>query len=376
MSHSVQPGEIALARPDITEREIEAVTAVLRSPNLSLGPKLPEFEARFAKLCGVQHAVACNSGTSALHLVIRAMGIGAGDEVITTPFSFVASANCILFEQAKPVFADIDPDTWCIDPDQVEHAVTGRTKAVIPVDVFGVTPDMDAIHQVAHRHNLRIIEDSCEAAGARYRGKAAGALGHAGVFGFYPNKQITTGEGGMVVTDDDEIADLCRSIRNQGRGTSGAWLAHERLGYNFRLSDINCAMGIVQVDRLADILAARQRVADLYDAHLADESRLIRQVTTPGCAKSWFVYVVRLTDDYPADARDRILAGLREQGIGCNNYFSPIHLQPFYAERFGLAAGDFPVCERVAERTLALPFHAFLTEAEIERVVASLRALL
>jgi perosamine synthetase len=376
MSHSLEPGHIALARPDITDREIDAVVAVLRSPNLSLGPKLPEFEEAFAQLCGTHHAVACNSGTSALHLAVRAMGIGPGDEVITTPFSFVASANCILFERATPIFVDIDPHDWCIDPARIEAAVTPRTKAIIPVDVFGVIPDMAAIRDIATRHNLRIIEDSCEAVGASLHNTPAGALGDAGVFGFYPNKQITTGEGGMVVTNDDEIAELCRSIRNQGRSASAGWLAHERLGYNFRLSDINCAMGIVQVARLPEILAARKKVADLYDARLADEPRITTQKTPPDCKKSWFVYVVRLPDPHTVDDRDRILEGLRAQGIGCNNYFSPIHLQPFYREQYGLKSGDFPVCETVAARTIALPFHAFLTAAEVDRVVAALRALL
>jgi perosamine synthetase len=376
MSHSVAAGEIALARPDITEREIEAVAAVLRGPNLSLGPKVPEFEQRFAELCQTRHAVACNSGTSALHLLVRAMGIGAGDEVITTPFSFVASSNCVIFEGAKPVFVDIDPETWCIDPTLIEAAVTPQTRALIPVDVFGVTADLDPIRAIAERHHLRIIEDSCEAAGATYHGRPAGGLGDAGVFGFYPNKQLTTGEGGMIVTDDAELAGLARSIRNQGRAATAGWLAHERLGYNFRLSDINCALGCVQVERLPEILSARQKVAEMYDARLAGEDRLIVQKTTPGCHKSWFVYVVRLADDFPPAARDRVLQGLRDQGIGCSNYFAPIHLQPFYQHDYGLKAGDFPVCERIAARTVALPFHAFLTEAEVDRVVSAVQALL
>jgi perosamine synthetase len=376
MSHSVAAGEIALARPDITEREIEAVAAVLRGPNLSLGPKVPEFEQRFAELCQTRHAVACNSGTSALHLLVRAMGIGAGDEVITTPFSFVASSNCVIFEGAKPVFVDIDPETWCIDPALIEAAVTPQTRALIPVDVFGVTADLDPIRAIAERHHLRIIEDSCEAAGATYHGRPAGGLGDAGVFGFYPNKQLTTGEGGMIVTDDADLAGLARSIRNQGRAATAGWLAHERLGYNFRLSDINCALGCVQVERLPEILSARQKVAEMYDARLAGEDRLIVQKTTPGCQKSWFVYVVRLADDFPPAARDRVLQGLRDQGIGCSNYFAPIHLQPFYQHDYGLKAGDFPVCERIAARTVALPFHAFLTEAEVDRVVSAVQALL
>jgi perosamine synthetase len=376
MKSKPSTGEIALARPDITQHEIDAVIAVLRTPHLSLGPMVPEFEARFARLCGTRHAVACNSGTSALHLLTAALQLGPEDEVITTPFSFVATANCILFERARPVFVDIDPFTWCLDPARLEAAVTSRTKAIIPVDVFGITSDMDAINAIARRHQLRVIEDSCEALGAKYRGRPAGALGDAGVFGFYPNKQMTTGEGGMVVTDDDNLANLCRSIRNQGRGTTGAWLAHQRLGYNFRLSDINCALGCAQVDRLPEILAGRTRVADMYLARLKDEERVHLQQTTPGCEKSWFVFVVRLADRYSVQDRDRIMAGLKAEGIACNNYFSPIHLQPFYRAQFGFRPGDFPVCEHVAERTIALPFHAFLSEADIDRVVQTLQRLL
>ena len=376
MTDSTKPAQIALARPDITQREIDAVVAVLKTPNLSLGPKPIEFEEKFARLCQTKYAVACNSGTSALHLVVRAMGIGAGDEVITTPFSFVSSSNCVIFENAVPVFVDIDPDTWCIDPARIEEAITPRTKAIIPVDVFGVTPEMDAIRGIAARYNLRVIEDSCEAAGARYRGAPAGSLGDAGVFGFYPNKQITTGEGGMVVTDDEDLARLARSIRNQGRSAEAAWLAHERLGYNFRLSDVNCALGCVQVDRLPEILAARARVAGMYDARLEGETRVTGQVTTPGCDKSWFVYVIRLNSDYSIEARERILRALRDGGVQCSNYFCPLHLQPFYREEFGYQPGDFPVCEALSARTVALPFHAFLQEADIERVVGTLEAVL
>ena len=371
-----KPVEIALARPDITDKEIEAVVSVMKTSHLSLGPKVPEFEERFTTLCNTKYAVACNSGTSALHLVLAAMGIGPGDEVITSPFSFVASSNCAIFVGAKPVFADIDPDTWCIDPTEMEKAITPRTKALIPVDVFGITSDMDKISEIASCHNILVVEDSCEAPGAVYKCKPAGSLGTAGVFGFYPNKQMTTGEGGMIVTDNQEIADLARSMRNQGRGSGDTWLLHERLGYNFRLSDINSAIGCVQVDRLPEILARRAEVAAMYDARLANETRLRGQAITDGCQKSWFVYVIRLNDDYPDDARNRIMDGLKAEGIGCSNYFSPIHLQPFYRKEYGFKEGDFPVCEKLANRSIALPFHAFLTEADVDRVVSTLEALL
>ena len=368
--------EIPLARPDITEREIEAVAAVLRTPNLSLGPKLGEFERLMADYCGTAHAVACSSGTAALHMLIRAMGIGSGDEVITTPFSFVASANCALFEGAHPVFVDIEADTWNIDPGRIEAAVTPRTKALIPVDVFGQIADMDPIRAVAQRHDLRVIEDSCEALGGRYKGRRAGSLGDAGVFGFYPNKQMTTGEGGMIVTDDGNLADQLRSIRNQGRGADAGWLSHQRLGYNFRLSEINCALGIVQLERIDAILQSRKRVAQSYRGRLLDESRIIMQQLSPEVEMSWFVFVIRLTDDYSREDRDRMLEALRAQHIACSDYFAPIHLQPFYREQFGYGEGAFPVCEALASRTIALPFFGQMTDVQIDRVCTALIDLL
>ncbi|MBI4717274.1 MAG: DegT/DnrJ/EryC1/StrS family aminotransferase [Planctomycetes bacterium] len=363
---------IPLARPNLTQAEIDAVVAVLRTADLSLGPKLGEFETAFAAYCGTRHAVACSSGTTGLHLLVRALGIGPDDEVITTPFSFVASANCVLMEGARPVFADIDPHTWNIDARRVGAAITPRTRAVIPVDVFGQVADMNAIRAVAQRHGLRVIEDSCEALGSRYHGRAAGALGDAGVFGFYPNKQLTTGEGGMIVTDDEDVARLCRSMRNQGRDTHGGWLSHPRMGFNYRLSDINCALGLAQLRRIGEIIAQRSRVAALYRERLADQPRVVLQRIDAAVEMSWFVFVVRLADEFSADDRDQILVRLRQRGIGCSNYFAPIHLQPFYVERFGYRPGDFPVCEAVAARTVALPFHHELSAGDVDRVVAEL----
>ncbi len=367
---------IPLARPNITQAEIDAVVAVMRTPHLSLGPKVPEFENAFAAHCGTKHAVACINGTAALHLVVRAMGIGPGDEVITTPFSFVASSNCVLMENATPVFADIDPLTWNIDPQKVVAAITKKTKAILPVDVFGQPADFTAIRPLARTHNLKLIEDSCEALGSTYHGRQAGSLGDVGVFGFYPNKQITTGEGGMIVTDDGELADLCRSIRNQGRAVGGGWLAHARLGYNYRLSDINAAIGRVQLGRLDEIVAERNRVVRLYKERLAGEPRIILQKVAPGIEMSWFVFVVRLADRYTQADRDRILTTLTECGIGCNNYFVPIHLQPFFVEQFGYRPGAFPVCEALAARTIALPFHHELTASHVDHVCETFRSLL
>lgn len=368
--------EIPLAQPDITEREIAAVTEVLQSPRLSLGPKLEAFEQRVAEYAEVQHAVAVNSGTSALHLIVRSMGLGHGDEVITTPFSFVASANCLLFEGAAPVFADIKPDTLNIDPERIEAALTPRTKAILAVDVFGHPADWDEIRQIAEEHDLWLIEDSAEALGAEYKGHKAGSLGDAAVFAFYPNKQITTGEGGMVLTDDLEIAQQCRSLRNQGRGEGAGWLQHERLGYNFRLSDINCALGLAQMERIEELLDGRRRVADLYNERLRDIGDVCVPYVSPDVRISWFVYVIRLAERFARDDRDAILAQLRDRGIGCSNYFSPIHLQPFYRVDFGYGPGDFPVTEGVAERTIALPFYNRMTEAEADYVVGQLSQIL
>jgi perosamine synthetase len=365
-----------LSGPDITEAEIDAVATVLRSGRLSLGPTVARFEEAVARYVGVKHAVAVSSGTCGLHLLIRALEITHGHEVITTPFSFVASSNCVLFEHARPVFVDIDPDTWNIDAKRIESAITPKSRAMIPVDVFGQVADMDVIRGIADKHLLRVIEDSCEALGAKYKGRMAGSLGDAGCFGFYPNKQITTGEGGMIVTDDKAIADLCCSMRNQGRDTGMSWLSHERLGYNYRLPDTACAIGCVQMTRVSEILAKRSRVADWYRQRLGDEKRVSFQKIRPDCEISWFVFVIKLADTYTEEDRARIITNLRERGIGCSNYFAPIHLQPFYRRQFGYKEGDFPVCERVAARTIALPFHNHLAETDVDQVCKTLRSLL
>ncbi len=367
--------EITLSRPDITQVERDAVNEVLMTPTLSLGPKVPEFEAAFRDYVGCKYAVAVNSGTSGLHLALRAMGVGRGDEVITTPFSFIASSNCILFEDARPVFVDVDPETWNIDSTRIEGAITPKTKALLPVDAFGQPADMDPILAIARRHGLRVLEDSCEALGATYQGRKAGTLGEAGVFGFYPNKQVTTGEGGMIVTNDETIYHLASSMRNQGREGMG-WLGHKRLGYNYRLSDINCALGIAQMKRVEEILAKRQKVAAMYVDRLAGEKRVRMQKILPGCHISWFVLVVRLNDDYSTTDRDRMIETLRGRGIGASNYFPPIHLQPFYVEQFGYQRGMFPICEALSDRTIALAFHGQLSEADVDRVCQNFIGLL
>lgn len=367
---------IPLSRPDVTDREIERVVDVLRSPNLSLGPVLAEFEDMFARYLDRRRAIAVNSGTSGLFLSLRALGIGAGDEVVTTPFTFIASATSIMMTGAKPVFVDIDPMSLNIDPQRLEAAIGERTKAVLPVAVFGNPAEFDAICRIARQRRLPVIEDSCEALGSTLNGRKAGTFGDASVFGFYPNKQITTGEGGMIVTDDDGLADLCVSLRNQGRAAKAGWLAHERLGYNYRLSDINCALGLVQLSRIDEIKARRRQVAGWYQEMLAGDDRLIVPYEASGCDMSWFVFVVRLAEQFGIGQRDRILQELTRQGIQVSNYFPPVHLQPFIAERYGCREGDFPIAESASRRTIALPFHNRLTQDEAAIVCGTLKAIL
>ncbi len=366
--------QIPLSSPDLNADDRNAVLEVLNSTALSLGPRVPEFEAAICDVTGAKYAVAVNSGTSGLHLAVKAAGIHDGDEVITTAFSFVASANCILFERGIPVFVDIEERSLNIDVTQVERVITPRTKAILLVHVFGRPCPMDKLLPLAKRHGLIVIEDACEALGATFYGTAVGRFGQTGVFAFYPNKQITTGEGGVVITDDGSVASLCRSWRNQGRSEKAEWLEHERLGFNYRLSDINCALGVSQLHRLSAVLRARARVARLYDEALSDIKDVIRpQLTEPHGEVSWFVYVVRLSSEFARKERDEILAGLTRRGIGCRNYFSPIHLQPFYSRTFGFQRGALPVTERVAERTIALPFYTSLSETQVAQVCAALR---
>lgn len=368
--------KINLSGPDITEAEITAVTDVLRGRQLSLGPRLTEFEGLFTGRFGRRFAVAVNSGTSALQLCLQAMGVGPGDEVITTPFSFIATSNVILMVGATPVFVDIDPASYNITAEAIARKITPRTKAVIPVEVFGNPAGLDAVYDLALSRKLWCLEDCCEALGSEVNGKKCGTLGHAGTFAFYPNKQITTGEGGIILTDDEHIARTCAALRNQGRDGDGGWLAHQMLGYNYRLSDINCALGIAQMKRLDEILVKRARVAGWYHELLAGDARIILPPDVANGKRSWFVYVIRLADDFPLGRRDQIINRLREQGIGCSNYFTPIHLQPFMVKQFGYKHGDFPITEHIGERTIALPFYNNLSRSEVETVCKALREAL
>ncbi|HEX5191410.1 MAG TPA: DegT/DnrJ/EryC1/StrS aminotransferase family protein [Solirubrobacteraceae bacterium] len=369
---SVQP--IPLARPVIGAEECERVLEVLRSGRLALGPVAAEFERAFAARVGAVHAVAVSSGTTGLHLALRAAGVADGDEVITSPFSFVASANVAVYERATPVFADIDPVTLNLDPAAAAAAVTERTTAVLPVHVFGYPADMVALESLG----LPIVEDACEALGAFYAdGGPVGGRGHQAVFGFYPNKQLTTGEGGIVTTADAAIKERLDSERNQGRAPNMDWLDHDRLGFNYRLSDIACALGLAQLQRLDELLAGRARVAALYGQALAPLAG-DGVVTLPcedrdGARRGWFVYVIQLPRGID---RDAVVRALAPHGVPAKPYFPAIHLMSFYRERFGHREGEFPVCEDVAARSIALPFHPELSEGEVARVAQALTAVL
>jgi perosamine synthetase len=366
---------IPAARPVIGDREEELVLEVLRSGHLSLGPRLAEFEQKFASWLGVDHASAVSSGTAGLHLATRAAGIQAGDEVITTPFSFVASANCVVYEGARPVFCDIDPRTLNIDPAAAAAAVTDRTSGLLPVHIFGYPADMPALEELARQRGLWLVEDACEALGARHAdGAVVGARGNPAVFAFYPNKQMTTGEGGMVISPAAGFEEQVDSERNQGRAPDLGWLDHDRLGFNYRLSDIACALGIAQLERLDDLLTGRARVAALYREALSD----IEELTLPcpdadGDKRSWFVYVVQLPRGVD---RDATIGSLRERGIDSKPYLPAIHLMSYYRETFAHREGEFPVCEDVSARSIALPFFSALSEADVDRVATELRQII
>jgi perosamine synthetase len=368
----VSEPEIPLARPVLGAEEEAAVAAVLRSGQLSLGPRVPAFEQAFAARVGAPHASAVSSGTAGLHLALRAAGVADGDEVVTSPFSFVASANACLFERARPVFADIDPVTLNLDPQAAAAAVTARTSAVLPVHIFGYPADLPAFERLG----LPIVEDACEALGAFHAdGPAVGGRGHPAVFGFYANKQLTTGEGGMVTVGDPGLKARIDSERNQGRAPDMGWLDHDRLGFNYRLSDIASAIGLVQLERLDAMLAGRARAAAAYRAALAGIEGLgLPCEDQGGDRRGWFVFVVQVPADGPA--RDDVVRGLREHGVQSKPYLPAIHLMSFYRERFGHREGEFPVCEDVAARSVALPFFPELDEGQVARVAAALRAVL
>src|SRR3990172_520222 len=383
-----------MSSPDLGEAERRAVDEVLATPILSMGEQAKEFERAICKASGAAHAIAVSSGTAGLHLCVRAAGIGPGDLVLTTPYSFIASSNVLLYENAVPVFVDVDVRTGNIDPARLEQAVrqladggmpaqtwlprppaqTQKASAILAVDVFGQPADFDAINAIAKTQGLAVIEDSCEALGATYKDRPAGRLGKFGVYAFYPNKQMTTGEGGMVVTDDEQAADLMRALRNQGRAEGDTWLQHTHLGYNYRLPEISAALGRTQMDRLDELLAKRRQVAAWYGERLKDLHGVELQYIAPSTTRmSWFVYVVRLA---PHLDRDRLGSLLDQAGIPTRPYFSPLHLQPFMMERFGYRSGDYPIAEELCRRGLALPFSSVMTEEQVELVCAELEKAL
>ena len=367
---------IPLSSPDISEQDIEAVTGVLRTSSLSLGPKLLEFEGAISRYVGAAEVIAVHSGTSALHLCVRALGISEGDEVIVPSFTFIAVANAVRYEKATPVFVDIDQQTLNLDPSLIEAAITSRTRAIIVVHTFGCPADLLPILQIARRHGLYVIEDACEAIGAEYEGRKVGVLGDAGVFAFYPNKQITTGEGGAVVTDSCEIAAEIRKLRNQGRDGSEDWFQHSELGYNYRISDINCALGIEQLKRIDAILERRERLAKKYGQLLASNPDLqLPPLALPGRKISWFTYAVRLGNRLNQDHRDWVVNEMRLRGIAVGRYFAPIHLQPIYRSCSGRKS-VLPVTEFQASRSLALPFFNRIADEEIIEVCEALVQLI
>ena len=389
--------KISMSAPDISHAEIEEVKGVLGTPFLSFGPKIDAFEKAFASFIGTKHAVAVSSGTSGLHLCVVASGVKEGDLVITTPFSFVASANVILYERAIPIFVDVDIRTGNIDPNDVAEAaealakgnveakswfppslrekpVTGELKAILPVHAFGQPADMEPILRVASSYQLKVIEDTCEALGSEYNGRRVGGLGDFGVFAFYPNKQITTGEGGMIVTNDEEALKLFQSLRNQGRDVFNEWLEHTRLGYNYRMDEMSAALGLAQLKRVEEIIEKRNMVAGWYSERLQDvEFVEIPQVVESTTRMSWFVYVIRLKKPVK---RNEVMQKLAEHGVPSRPYFSPIHLQPFYREKFGYKRGDFPVTEYLGEVSLALPFSSVMTEDQVDMVCEVLKKVL
>jgi perosamine synthetase len=375
---------IPLSLPDITDEEVRAVTTTLRSGRLSIGPRLEEFERLVARRVRRTHAIGVSSGTAGLHLALAALGVGPGDEVITPAFSFVASANCALYVGATPVFVDCDPRTLNVRAADVEKKITPQTKAIIGVEVFGNPAGMNRLAALSMKYEIPLIEDSCEGLGGRLGVDPIGRFGRAAVFGFYPNKQITTAEGGMIVTDDDRIADICRSLRNHGRSAGceeggsglGNWLEHERVGYNYRLNEMCAALGAVQMRRLDELVEARQIVAEAYTRRLLGNPDLILPTVESDTFMSWFVYVLRLSDRFSEDDRDQIIDGLRRHDVGASNYFPPIPLLPAYRRLYGYKPGDFPVAESVSHRTIALPFFTRLTPREIDLVCQTLELMM
>jgi perosamine synthetase len=383
---------VPMSSPEISPADRQAVMDILNTPVLSMGPAIDRFEEQFKKYTGCRNAIGVNSGTAGLHLCVRAAGIGAGDMVITTPFSFVASANVLLFENAIPIFVDVNEKTGNMDVEQTRQAADDLMqggekakrwlprkgaenkrglKAILAVDVFGQPANLDPLKNITDQYQLKFIEDACEALGAEYKKTKAGTAADYGVFAFYPNKQITTGEGGMIVTNDDHAADMMRSLRNQGRAVGDTWLQHTLLGYNYRMDEMSAALGNSQLSRLDELISKRQKVADEYNQRLAEIPGVSIPFISPETTRvSWFVYVIHFAENLD---RDRIAADLEKAGIPVRPYFLPIHLQPYMAARFGYQEGDFPVTEKLGKNGLALPFSSVMSKAQVELVCEKIR---
>lgn len=364
--------KIQIAKPYIDQDDINGVVEVLKSGKLSLGPRYKEFEQNLAKYVGVIYACAVSSGTAALHLGVKALGLNKGDEVITSPLSFVSSSNVLLYEGIKPVFVDIEQKTFNIDPSKIERAITRKTKAILPIHIFGQSAEMDEIMRISKKYNLKILEDACESLGSTYQGKMVGTTGEIGTYAFYPNKQMTTGEGGMIVTNSKDIYDLCDSLRNQGRGKNGDWLIHERLGYNYRMDEMSASLGITQLKKIDWMIEQKRKIASWYNTALGN----IEEVETPKVGDnrlhSYFVYVIRVKNGQ----RNKLMSELGKNGIQTKPYLPMIHLQPFMRKMFGYKLGDFPIAERVSEETLALPLYIRLTIKDIEYIAGKIRGIL
>lgn len=372
--------KIQIAKPYIDKDDVSGVVEVLKSGWLSLGPKYQEFEQNLAKYVGSKYACSVSSGTAALHLGVRALGLKAGDEVVTSPFSFVASSNCLLYENVKPVFVDIEEETFNMNPTLIEKAITKKTKAILPVHIFGQSAEMDEIMEIARRHNLQILEDSCESLGATYKGKMVGTTGDIGTYAFYPNKQMTTGEGGMVVTNSKEIYDLCDSMRNQGRNKNGDWLIHERLGYNYRMDEMSASLGITQLEKLDWMIEEKRKIAAWYNTALENIPDVEVPTVGENRTHSWFVYVIRVKNGKRNKAslslRDKLMDKLTRRGVQTKPYLPVIHLQPFMQKLFNFKQGDFPIAEKISEETLALPLYIGLKLEDIDYIVDGIRTIL
>lgn len=352
---------IQIAKPYINKKDRDGVMSVLQSGYLSLGPKYQEFERNMARFVGAKYASAVSNGTCGLHLAVKALGLKKGDEVITSPFSFISSSNCLLYEGIKPVFVDIDENTYNMDPKKIEKAITKRTKAILVVHIFGQSADMTEILRIAKKHNLKIIEDACESLGSKYKGKATGTLGDVGVYAFYPNKQMTTGEGGIIVSNSRQIIDLCNSMRNQGRNKEGSWLIHERIGYNYRMDEMSASLGVTQLEKLQWMIGKKRKIVNWYNSYLNKISNISIPKIGKNRTHSWFVYVIRITNG----KRNSTLNKLQKKGIQTKPYLPVIHLQPFMKKMLHYKKGDFPIAEKVSSETLALPFFIGLTKKQI-----------